>query len=131
MSMFEDAMEELIDVLKTEASVSIVYHRPDGLGELTVSIINCWVGQTRFRTNVGSFSRLDFSDRDYLIPVDELTLDGDLVQPQENDWIEQIINGKPSQQFKLIAPEGEPVWRYSDPQETLYRCHCKKMNLDI
>lgn len=130
MSLVEDAMEELRDVLGTEAAVSIVYHRPQGSGELTVSITNCWVGQTRFRTNEGRFSRLDFSDRDYLIPVDLLILDGELVQPKENDWIEQIINGKPSQQFNLIAPEGEPVWRYSDPQETIYRCHTKKMNLN-
>lgn len=71
-------------------------------------------------------SRLEWSERDYLIPKDLLVFEGVKVEPQEHDWIEEVFTVPDgTREYELLAPNDEPVWRYSDPQHTIYRLHTK------
>lgn len=117
-------MERLAQRLGNEAPVSIVYHR----GNDSVSIpVGCWAGRTPFRTQdqLGS-SRLEWSERDYMIPVELLVLDGQTVQPQEHDWIEEVFpEPEGSKEYELVAPNNEPVWRFGEQSKVWYRIHTK------
>ena len=122
MNRFEVARNRLNSVMMNYAMINIVYHRGD-----TGSTIRCWAGRTVFPVTQEKNERLEFGDRDYLIPISEFKINGVLSEPQENDWIEETFtNPTRVKQFRLAAPDNEPVWRYSDIQKTCYRIHTKE-----
>lgn len=126
MGVFESAQAELNSAFAAEASIEggITYHR----GTKSVVITTAWIGTTPFRFEESGSSRLEYSERDYLIPVDSLILDSIKVKPQKGDYIIQVMpEPLGSQTYELSTPNDEPVWRYSDPQCTRYRVHCKRM----
>ena len=65
---------------------------------------------------------VEWGDRDFLIPVANLVLSGSATQPRQGD---RIVS--PQGTFKIIVPAGEPPWRFSDVEETLYRVHTKRV----
>lgn len=83
-----------------------------------------WVGNTAFRRNAGEGgAALVHGERDYLIPVADLTLDGQRVQPERGDRITETINGE-LVIYEVTAPPDEPEARYSDHERTIWRVHC-------
>lgn len=124
MNRFDRAMEQLKSRLKVDAKVSIVYHR----GDEDIPITTTWFGRQLFRIMDGTNSRVEWSDRDFLIPVEDLVFNNIRVEPQRGDWIEvTFIQPKGYQRFEVAAPENEKPWRYSDPAGRLYRVHTKEM----
>ena len=109
-------------VLSTGESVSLVYAR----GGLSATLTTAWVGRTLFAGSTTSVARVEWGERDYLIPVASLILGGVAVTPAKNDRITEVIGGK-TVIFELLTPTGEPPWRYSDQARTLYRVHCKRV----
>ena len=73
------------------------------------------VGRTVFRsmTEYGAWVRTE--TRDFIIPAGQLDL-----EPQTGDEI--VYQGDV---YEVLAPNGEPVWRWSDPQQTALRIHTK------
>ena len=73
------------------------------------------VGRTVFRTvnEYGAWVRTEA--RDFIIPSDQLDL-----EPQTGD--EVVFDGGV---YEVLAPNGEPAWRWSDPYRTAYRIHTK------
>jgi len=66
--------------------------------------------------------------RDFLIGVEELAFEGDLVIPQAGDRICRLdVEGLPV--FEVL-PDGDDVYRFSDPLETQYRIHTKGIGAD-
>lgn len=127
MGLFEEAALELNAALGAEVSptAGFTYRRKNG-NEVTIT--TGWVGQTRFRIEEQGNSRLEYSDRDYLIPVTSLVFNDVAFQPEKGDRIIENFGSLDGEQsFELSAPNDEPVWRYSDPQRTRYRIHCKRM----
>jgi len=117
----QKAVQHLIDVMLKNAPVELTYHRGNDSASVTG-----WVGVTAFRVSEQSNSRVIWSDRDYLIPVANLKINGVLTEPDSGDWVEENINGT-IRKFELIAPQGEQVWRYSDPQKMIFRLHTKEI----
>lgn len=71
-------------------------------------------------------SRLEWSERDFMIPVELLVIDGQTVQPQEHDWIEEVFDEpEGTKEYELVAPNNEPVWRWGEQSKTWYRIHTK------
>lgn len=125
MALFEDAMAELADAMQAEAAVTLVYHRG---ADSTTLVGKCWVGRTAFRIVDEKGSRVEYSDRDFFIPCADLLINAVAVEPLEGDYITQVFaNVEGNQDFELMAPDREPVWRYSDPQRTIYRLHTKRV----
>ncbi|VTS01568.1 unnamed protein product [Gemmata massiliana] len=80
-----------------------------------------WLGRTVATrlANAGG-AAVVFGDRDYLIPKAELPW-----EPKKGDVVEHVVDGV-TQKFEVLPPAtGEPEWRYSDPDRTLFRVHCK------
>lgn len=122
MTLLSRSLTWLKSALATGAGVSITYTR--GIGSQTAT---AWVGRTVFTQQPlqGGGVSVVFGDRDYLIPVSSLTLT-DPATPKRGDRITEVVNGV-SQTFEVIAPGGEPPWRYADPSQTIYRIHTKRV----
>ena len=120
----QEAIARLKERLQDSVSITVVYHRGNNL----INLI-CWVGATAFRVNDQTNSRLIWSDRDYLIPVENLKINNVLVTPNYGDWLEETFPDGIVKRFEISAPQGEQAWRYSDQQKMIYRIHTKEMNV--
>jgi hypothetical protein len=121
VNRMQQAIAILKQKLQASAGIIVIYHR----GSASTNV-GCWLGNTAFRVNDQTNSRLVWSERDYLIPVENLKINGVLVTPTYGDWIEETDQNNVTRRFELSAPQGEQVWRYSDQQKTLYRIHTKE-----
>jgi hypothetical protein len=62
-------------------------------------------------------------DRDYLIRAENLPFG----TPRDGDRITETVDGA-ELTFDVQRPfTGEPAWRWSDAQRTVYRIHCKRV----
>ncbi len=122
MSMFSDAQTWLNETLATAAGVSVTYTD----GTYSVSLTP-WVGRTVFSSNLDGAARIEFGDRDYLIPVSVLILNGAATKPAVGHRITESVNGT-TKVYEIMRPDtGEPAWRYSDQGETVFRIHVKRV----
>jgi len=111
---------ELIDrTRRAHLSRTVMYRRGADSVEIEAT-----VGST-------AFDRTDEYDvvhriesRDFLIAAADLVLGGTAVLPKPGDRITEA--GSTSiHEYEVMAPGGEPAWRYSDPQRLTLRIHTK------
>lgn len=90
----------------------------------TSAAVSGWAGQEeRDATDAPTpEARSTDRERDYLIPVAELTAFG---VPTEGDTVTETINGV-AVVFRVSKQETEPEWRYADHARTRYRIHTRK-----
>lgn len=120
MSAFAQLDAYLNAALPAAFGVSVTYAR----GAQQVTVADAVVGRTVFASNQQGAARVEFGDRDYLIPVASLTALG---EPAVGDRITDTVNGT-VMTFEVKKPgTGEPAWRYSDPGRTTYRLHTKRV----
>ncbi len=105
-------------LVDTETAVAVTYTR----GNTTLPL-SATVGRTLFVSNQLNRARAEWGERDYLFRAADL---GVLGEPEEGDRIGETIAGVPMT-FELMAPGGEPAWRYSDSQRVQIRAHCKRV----
>jgi len=84
------------------------------------------VGRTPFEVQDASGALVQYEARDYLIRVGDLILDSALVIPAPGDRITEVIAAI-SYRYDVMAPGGEPCWRYSDQFQQTFRIHTKSM----
>ena len=96
----------------------VVYRRGGQEAEVPATI-----GRTVFRleTGMGAIERIEA--RDYLIGVEHLT---SFDQPRSGDRIVEDRDGQ-RHTVEVMAPGGEPAWRWSDPDRRVYRIHTKHL----
>lgn len=106
----------LADKLIATASRSVTYRRGAALVTL-----NATIGTSILKVSdgLGGIS-IERTDRDYLLKAVDL---GALAPPCAGDRIDDD-----SEQYEVLAPKGEPVYRQSDPFSIMLRVHCKKVN---
>jgi hypothetical protein len=86
------------------------------------------VGRTEFEAATEVGVELSAS-RDYLIRAADLALGGSSIEPAAGDRIHETLGGVTAV-FELAAPAGGPPWRWSDPECTVYRVHCKRVEVE-
>jgi hypothetical protein len=86
-------------------------------------LVGATVGRTTFRldTGLGVVERIEA--RDYLIAAEDLA---DLGPPQRGDRITEDTDTA-RHTAEVLAPGGEPPWRWSDPNRLTYRIHTKHL----
>ena len=123
MSLMSRGQDWLNSKLQTAAGVSTVYTR----GAYTLNLTP-WVGRTVFASNLEGNARIEFGERDYLIPKVDLVLNGAATEPAIGDRITETVGGE-SKVFEIMRPStGEPAWRWSDSSQTRYRIHVKRVS---
>lgn len=123
---FITGINRLNNLAKKMIPVSIVYHKLDGDVDTSIPL-TVYVGNTLFKIEDRDGQRMEWGDRDYLIPVVDLNVADVLFQPAKGHYIEEVLDNV-TVIFELSAPSNEPVWRWSDPEHITYRIHTKRMN---
>lgn len=77
--------------------------------------VNATLGRTLFRAENEYGITVRIESRDFLISASELT-----DEPERGDVV--IYNGR---RYEVLAPNGEPVWRWSEPYQRTRRIHTK------
>ncbi|HNO80356.1 MAG TPA: hypothetical protein PKN33_20100 [Phycisphaerae bacterium] len=103
---------------------TISYVRGDDSVELAATI-----GRTEFEQadEYGVLHRIEA--RDYIIRTADLMLAGETALPKAGDQIRET-DGEVTHVYEVVAPSGEPPWRYSDPYRVALRIHTKHVNTE-
>lgn len=111
MNMLEEAVNSLRSAQASHLSVPIVYRRIGGMEKSAQAIL----GKTVFRSqnDYGAWVRTEA--RDFIV------LAADLPDPP-SPGDEIVYAGRT---YEVLAPNDEPVWRWSDPWYTARRIHTK------
>jgi len=87
------------------------------------------IGRTEFEQadEYGVVHRTE--SRDFLITAADLVLADKPVLPQAGDRIRET-DGDQIFLYEVMAPGGEPPWRYSDPYRRTLRIHTKHVDME-
>lgn len=121
--MMQRGSEWLTRMRKQYAGRTIVYHR----GDLSDTIDGATKGKTagELQTEHGMTLAADISD--WIIPVNDLVLNGQKIEPEEGDQIVETLNGT-EVVWEVASPgEPEPAWKYEDQYRQAYRIHTKQV----
>lgn len=80
--------------------------------------VNATIGRTEYETDDGTWVRVDYTDRDFLILAAELRLAGVMTTPQPGDRIRET-GADQVLVFEVID------WRFSDPYRQTFRIETK------
>ena len=113
MGLLEDAAAWLNSQREECLSVPIEYRfRSGGSVELMAT-----VGRTLFRAENEYGVTVRVESRDFLVSAEDLP-----GEPQSGD---RIVHA--GRVYEVLAPNGEPVWRWSGPQHVTRRIHTKEI----
>lgn len=91
-----------------------------------IPLTTCLVGRTVFRRSEASPGPIVvFGERDYLIPVADLKVNGVPIVPKKGDRVTETMPDGVVRTFQLAPTDGEPTFRFADQNQYLYRLHCK------
>ncbi len=113
MGLLEDAAEWLNSQRNDFLSVPAVYLCRNG----EVFQVKATVGKTLFRVENEYGVTVRTVSCDFLIPVKDLP-----TEPESGDTI--LYNGN---RYEVLAPNGEPVWRWSGSCHITRRIHTKEI----
>jgi hypothetical protein len=123
--LLEAGQAWLANQLQEFASRSVIYHR----GADSVAVL-ATIGRTLLKLDDGYGGvRMEWTDRDFLIPAANLILNSVTVTPEPGDRITETV-GLNTSVFEVMAYGGEPPWRYSDPFGKLLRIHTKFIGIN-
>jgi hypothetical protein len=106
-------------------SESVVYIRGNDSVTVTASI-----GKTIFRTE-NSFGFIEhYEGRDYFVLAADLLIDGSPVEPEAGDKVQET-DGPVVRTYEVMAPGGEPCWRWSDEFNKTLRIHAKHVGTEV
>ena len=90
---------------------------------IITAVVKATIGRTEYETDNGQVVRTEFTDRDFLISVAELILNGIATLPEEGDQIHEAHADK----VLIFEVMG---WRYSDPYRRTFRLEAKHVGTE-
>lgn len=119
--MLADGLAWLTDQLKAFVSQTVTYARGTSSVQVQATFGNKLL---RIEDNVGNV-RVEWTDMDFLIKSADLNFGGVPITPTRGDLI--FTNIGTDVQIFQASPYGpnEPVWRWSDPHQSIVRIHAK------
>ena len=110
--------EEWLKKQRDQFVTDLVTYRHFGESPETLQDVPVTRGRTLFRAETDYGITVRTYSTDFLIDTEHLTF-----LPEKGD---EIICGK--KRFEVLAPNNEPVWRYSGFTETTLRIHAKEID---
>lgn len=114
--MFDDVFANVFDTIRNLDGATVTYRRGESSFELTSAR-----GNTTYNASDANGALVEIDNRDYLIAAADLEIDGQPIEPQHGDMIEETLRGK-LVRFEVIPDRGR-CWRFSDPAQSEYRIH--------
>ncbi len=90
------------------------------------AVLLATIGRTVFRLDVGMGVTERIEARDYLISASSFAFG----VPVRGDRISEEDEGK-RHTYEVLAPGGEPPWRWSDPHRRCLRIHTKYLTTEV
>ena len=115
MGLMEQAAQWLDSQRRNALSVSATYVCRDG-GSFNITPT---LGRTLFRAENEYGITVRTESRDFIVSLSELPVD-----PVRGDLI--LYDGR---KYEVLAPNGEPVWRWSGSQHLVRRIHTKEIGI--
>lgn len=122
--LLQQGSDWLEDMREAHATRPVAYVR----GVDSVEIF-ATVGRTVFSIDKGSGVMERIEARDYLVTASALTLGGVVILPKAGDRILEA-EGDKAYVHEVMAPGGEPCWRWSDPYRKTLRIHTKQIAVE-
>ena len=116
------AVQWLADQLHDSVASTVTYERPNrSPGSVTVSASR---GRSllKLADEFGGV-QMRWTECDFLIRAADLVLGDVPITPQRGDKI-RLADGVI---YEVVAPAGEPEWRWADPYHTIIRIHAKQV----
>lgn len=111
----------LMQQLSDKTSFAVTYRR----GSATVSV-TATLGSSAWESDSPTGGVIERESRDYLIDVDDLTLNGQAVTPRRGDRIEETRGGT-TYTYEVIGDADRPPAEYSDRYRTKWRIHTEQI----
>ena len=118
-NLLEQGAQWLEDQRHQHLTTSVVYARA-----ITSVTVSATIGRTEFETVDESGLLQKFESRDFLIKTTDLVLNFVQTFPKAGDKIKES-DGSTTYLYEVMAPAGEPVFRYSDQYRKTLRIHTK------
>ncbi|MEW6199163.1 MAG: hypothetical protein AB1601_10960 [Planctomycetota bacterium] len=124
VDLLEQGAAWLEDQRTRHMSRTVTYLRGGDSADLPATI-----GRTEFEQadEYGAIHRTE--SRDFLVSAAHLVLGDKVVLPQAGDRIRETV-GEQIFLYEVMAPGGEPPWRYSDPYRRTLRVHTKFIGME-
>jgi len=118
--MLQQGTELLAQRLKAYASHAVEYRR----GLLTCPLLA--TPRKRLLKVADGFGNVQmvWTDVTFQFPAADLILGGDPATPLKGDIVADSSSGT-EVLYEVLAPSGEPPWRYSDPYQVMIQVHTK------
>lgn len=123
-NMLEKASNWLETMRHRHTSVKVTYAR-DTLSEDMFATI----GRTIFEVDSGHGILEKTDSRDFLILAQDLVLGGVRTLPERGDKVRET-KGRTVWVYEVMAPGGQPHYRYSDPYRKTLRIHTKHVGTE-
>ena len=111
MNLLADAADWLRRAESEHLSEVVDYVR-----DVEVFRISAVIGRTPFEADNGNGIVVTMICRDFIVAADALPF-----KPRRGDSV--MLRGEV---YEVLAPDGEPEWRWSDPSATAMRIHTRK-----
>ena len=111
MGMIESGIGALREAQAVHLGVEAAYSRPGGREKTVLAVL----GRTVFRSTNDAGAWVRTETRDFIVAA------GALDAPPETGDVIRFRGAD----YEVLAPNGEPAWRWSDPYRTAYRIHTK------
>ncbi len=106
--------------------IAVVYSIRDHGRDLTCTP-TAWTGNTVYSVNRQDGASIEFGEIDFMIDASTLKFNDVLVEPRKGARIACTLN-EIACVFEIREPStGDPAWRYSGTDRTIYRVHCKRV----
>lgn len=115
MASFRQTIANALAANRTLTGVAVTYQR----GESSVSL-TATRGRTEFETDDGAGMPLSYESADWLVSAADLVIGGERIEPRQGD---KVTDG--GKVYEVLAPRGEPVWRWRDGGRSQMRIHSK------
>lgn len=126
--LLQKGLAWLDDQRHAHMTQTVLYVRDGENASYTVELL-ATIGRTEFEQadEFGIVHKLQ--SRDFLIRAADLVLNSALTLPKAGDRIRETV-GAQTFVYEVMAPGGEPPWRYSDPYRQTLRIHTKHIGTE-
>ena len=125
VTAFNQAVANSLTALQGAAGVTVTYRRDDAAIPELVAI----PGSTKFKLTDEHGGVITVESKDFLIAAVELVINGQMIDPQRGDTVEEVI-GPTRYTYRVMRPDGgDDVWRIDHARQRI-RIHTKLISED-
>lgn len=126
--LIQKGLAWLDDQRHAHMTQTVLYVRDTENASYVVELL-ATIGTTEFE-QVDEFGIVrKLQSRDFLIRAADLVLNSELTLPKSGDRVRETV-GTQTFVYEVMAPGGEPPWRYSDPYRKTLRIHTKHVSTE-